>query len=352
MNTDDHGPERAEREELARLLPVPVDRDLRPGRHDHHKDILMQEIDRDGVRSTRPRRLLRPALVLPAAALALAGACAVALLGTGTGARPAARPPAGQDTGAHVLLDRIANAASASDATPVRDDQFVYVRSLQTTNEGAFGGRVKLGAPHQREVWTAQISGPTRERGLLREGGQDVPIEEGVPDGTDPSGHPGTPAGIDRPTYRWLAALPTDPAALLRRLESGIRPVPGQEKAQTVFIRIGDLLQETVLPPRTAAALYQAAARLPGVTRIADAVDAAGRHGIAVAREDAKLGERTEWIFDRSSLAFIGERAQLTRDSARGTAGTPTQASAVLERAVVDAAGQEPKHDPGTQRRA
>jgi hypothetical protein len=201
-------------------------------------------------------------------------------------------------------------------------------------------------------VWTAQISGPTRQYGLIREGGQDVPIEEGVPDGTDPAGHPGTPAGIDRPTYRWLAALPTDPAALLRRLESEIQPVPGQEKAQTVFIRIGDLLQETVLPPRTAAALCQAAARLPGVTRIADAVDAAGRHGIAVAREDEKLGERTEWIFDRSSLAFIGERAQLTRDSARGTAGTPTQASAVLERAVVDAAGQQPKHGPGTQRRA
>ncbi|MFJ5551178.1 hypothetical protein [Streptomyces sp. NPDC093225] len=42
-------------------------------------------------------------------------------------------------------------------------------------------------------------------------------------------------------------------------------------------------------------------------------------------------------------MAFLGERSQLTRDSARGKAGTVTHASAILDRAVVDTRGQEPQ---------
>ncbi|MER8047559.1 CU044_5270 family protein [Streptomyces sp. NPDC094032] len=352
MNTTGHGSPDAEREELAVLLPAPADRDLRPGRHRHYKDVLMQEIDRDlardhardhdrdRARSGGARRFLRPAVALPVTALALAGALGVTLTATDAGPRTPARAQAGQEPRASVLLNRIATVAATSGALTVREDQFVYVRSVQTPNEGAFGGPVKLGAPHEREVWTTQVSGPTREQGLIREYGKDWPIVEGVPDGADPAAHPGRPAGMERPTYQWLAALPTDPEALLRRLESELRPVEGQEEAQTLFLTIGGLLQETVLPPETAAALYQAAARIPGVVEVADAVDAAGRPGLAVAREDKGAGERTEWIFDRSRLAFLGERSRLTRDSARGSAGTVTHASAVLDRAVVDALGE------------
>lgn len=52
MNDRTSGSERAEREELARLLPAPAERDLPLGRHLHHKDTLMRQIDQDRDRVT------------------------------------------------------------------------------------------------------------------------------------------------------------------------------------------------------------------------------------------------------------------------------------------------------------
>lgn len=62
------------------------------------------------------------------------------------------------------------------------------------------------------------------------------------------------------------------------------------EKAQAAFTPIGSFLGETVMPPENAAALHKAAAKIPGVTRKEDAVDAAGRHGVGIARIDKRTG--------------------------------------------------------------
>src|SRR5690242_8145257 len=103
------------REEFARLLPpVPAERDVPSAPYLHHKDRLMQHIDDDQNRTPAPARtvrrgLLRPALLMPAAALALAGALAVTLTAggeSGKGSQP-------RET-ATVLLDRIAGTAAKS----------------------------------------------------------------------------------------------------------------------------------------------------------------------------------------------------------------------------------------------
>ncbi|MEV5606111.1 CU044_5270 family protein [Streptomyces sp. NPDC052299] len=343
------GPTRAEREELARLLPAPAERDLPPGRHLHHKETLMQLIDQDGNRATaRPRpRILRPAVLLPAAGLALGGILFTTLAVTGGDETPRAAATAPVPHRATVLLDRIATVASKSDAVEVADDQYVYVRTLQAENTGAFGGPVKLGRPGEREVWMTQKSGPVIDEGLIHQDGAYYPITVGVPDGEKPVGYP---AGLNRPTYTWLASLPTDPDALLRRLAREItadqdaRNTPADERDpdQDAFEAIGELLRETLMPPRTAAALYKAAARIPGVSVDADAVDAAGRHGIGVARDNERAGWRTAWIFDAKTLAYLGERTYLVRDTSMGRKGTVTNTSAVLERAVVDALREKP----------
>ncbi|WP_086817207.1 hypothetical protein [Streptomyces cacaoi] len=67
-------PERHDdRAELARLLPAPADVELPREQHLRHKELLMHEIDREQTQSARPaRRLLRPALLAPATALAAA----------------------------------------------------------------------------------------------------------------------------------------------------------------------------------------------------------------------------------------------------------------------------------------
>ncbi|KUO13654.1 CU044_5270 family protein [Streptomyces sp. DSM 15324] len=356
--------EHDEREELGRLLPaVPVERGLPAERHSHHKDVLMQLIDQDhrshqdhqdhqDQRSRRPRivpsRLPWPALLAGAVAVALAAGLTV---GVGAGRDAGSAPdraavsgaPGGGSRSAVGTLDRIAAVAMRTDVGPVRDGQFVYVRTRVSENESDWGKPVKPGALHDREVWFSQKQGPLVEYGLIRENGDDFPIRILVPKGSD-----GEAAGIDRPTYAWLASLPTDPGALLRKLYAETPVSEGEDRDQAVFQRIGELVAEQLLPSATAAAIYQATARIPGVTEVADAVDAAGRHGIAIAREDTRMGLRTEWIFDPGTLGYLGERSVLTRTSAMGRAGTVFDTRAVLERAVVDQRGQE----PGERRRA
>ncbi|OQR64972.1 hypothetical protein B6E66_06415 [Streptomyces maremycinicus] len=360
--------ERAELEELARLLPSgSVEQVLPPGRRSHHKDVLMQLIDRDqekrdrqrgeaGVPVRPRRRLARPVLVAGSVAAAAVLALAAGLtVGTGAGrddggtagARSGASGTAGGSRGAVVTLDRIAAVALRTDVEPVGDGQFVYVRSRGAGNEGVFDGPVELGKMHERQVWFSQRQGPVTDVGLIREYGQDWPIEVGVPDGTDPE-DAAVPAGFDRPTYAWLASLPTDPGALLELLYADTPAERGEDRDQEVFGRIGDLIGEQIMPSATAAAFYRATARIPGVTEVADAVDAVGRHGIAIAREDTRHGTRTEWIFDPGTLEYLGVRTVFTRDTERARAGTVSDTSAVLERAVVDKRGEE----PGERRRA
>lgn len=361
-------PSRGEDEaaELARLLPESGEDEweLPPGRHLHHKDVLMQQIDRDTADAQQapalasPRRaLLRPAVLMPAAAsLAVAGILAATLpsgggdgvrdMGAGRGATP----------GATATLDRIATASLKSDTQRVKDSQFVYVRSLVRGNEGELNGRVKLGAPHERQVWFSQDPAPVTDIGMIRESGkgasmpgQDLPIEASAVDGSDDSG--AIPEGPDRPTYDWLASLPTDPDALLKKLYAETRVIEGQEtKAQAVFDRIGDLLAEAIMPPENAAAFYKVVAKLPGVTEVPDAVDAAGRHGIGITLEESSFATRSEWIFDKKTFAYLGSRGYMTKNhkpgGKPGKAGNPEVlygSQAVLERAVVDQRGMEPE---------
>jgi hypothetical protein len=71
---------------------------------------------------------------------------------------------------------------------------------------------------------------------------------------------------------------------------------------------------------------------------VPDTVDAAGRHGVAVAR--AHDGERTEWIFDKSTAHLLGERTVLLEDNAWGRAGTVVTSVALISSGIVDEAGQ------------
>ncbi|MDX3620014.1 CU044_5270 family protein, partial [Streptomyces europaeiscabiei] len=284
---------------------------------------------------TRRPRLPRPALWLPAAALTLAGALTVGLVTTsdsGHGLRQS------DGESAVVLLDRIAEVAERTEVEPVRDDQLVYVKSLTAGAEAKDENSPYVpGKLHEREEWVSQEPGPVKQLALHHEDGHYYPLRELLPPGS-----PGVPAGIDRPTYKWLSALPTDPAELLPELHRLIKPFEGQERSQAVFDKIGELLKASVMPPETAAALYGAAARIPGVTRIEDAVDPAGRRGVGIRRVDGRSAWAIEWIFDRDSLTYLGERSYLTADGPMGDKGTILSETAVLKRAVVDEYRERP----------
>ncbi|MGW1894458.1 CU044_5270 family protein [Streptomyces sp. NPDC002004] len=352
MNADNPPHAGSPRSQAEELLANSGEWDLSPSRQLHCKEVLMQQIDHDHTPSTqaspapRRRRLLRPALIVPVASMALAGALVITFSGGGHSSAPATgATTTAKGNSASVTLDRIAAAAMETDTTPVKDGRFVYVKSLVRGNTGTFDGPVRLGALHRQEVWTSQNPAPITRTGWIRETGKDavMPGEEVPITSTDP-----VPAGIDRPTYKWLASLPTDPGALLEQLYAQTRAEKGESKDQAVFGTIGDLLSSTIMPPANASALYKAVERIPGVTEIPDAVDAAGRHGIGITRVDASSTTRDEWIFDKDTLAYLGGRSYITKDKARGiTADTLYGTDAIMERAVVDRHGQEPAGTDG-----
>jgi hypothetical protein len=317
--------------------------DLPPRRRRALKDALLRRIDAEAAPApaVRAPRLLRPAVVVPACLMAVTATVFTAVTDATDGRAGRADRPAASarhaDAAAVVWLDRAATVSARTDAVPVRDDQYVYVRSLVRSNTGAFGGPVHLSPRHTQEMWLLQKRGRVKHVGALRESGpgaempgRTVPIED----------YGRSAPGVHRPTYAWLAALPTDPDELLALLRGEVRPVEGESVDHAVFGTIGDLLAQTLVPPRTAAALYRVAARLPGVTVTRDTVDAAGRHGVGITLDDGVSATRNEWIFDRTTLAFLGSRSYFT-----GRDGRPDvlfDTSAVLVRAVVDAVGELP----------
>jgi hypothetical protein len=136
--------------------------------------------------------------------------------------------------------------------------------------------------------------------------------------------------GRCNPTYRFAQNLPTDPHTLLSAIQQQLK---GQAGPYWDFQTIGILLYSAP-PPLVTAALYRAAALVPGVTMVPDATDAAGRHGVAVAFSFA--GVRTEWIFCKQTLQYLGSR------DINIASGETLGQTAILQRAFVDHAGQTP----------
>ncbi|MFB7615644.1 CU044_5270 family protein [Kitasatospora sp. NPDC056181] len=363
MNANLSQPHPAEWEETEHLLPS-VERELPAGRHQFHKERLMTRIHEDlrtaaparPARTTRPRSpFLRRAVLLPAAACVLAATIGtgVHLLGPGdatdhgsglaTGPLLTTRIGVADPKGAPQLLDRISLASAAVPGpSPVRENQFVYIGSKSAgTHVRTDHGKSTLVSDelHQRETW----SSPDGTKGWLIERGVTGP--EGITlAGPTETGQAPT-ANLNAPTYNYLATLPTDPDALLRKIYEETRG-KGRTPDQEAFTTIGDLLGGSYPPAALTVALYKAAAKIPGVVTVDDAVDAVGRHGVAVARLDDTSGLRTEWIFDSTTLAFLGERSvQVEGESGENgliKPGTVVFTQAVMTRAIVDRIKEAP----------
>jgi hypothetical protein len=160
------------------------------------------------------------------------------------------------------------------------------------------------------------------------------------------------------------SAVPTDPdgllAAIYRLVEDpACAPIPVGDTVQDRALMLIDGMLQTVMPAEVHAALYQALAKIPGVTVVQDATDAAGRRGVALARAAAIEGPgssgwlRLEIILDRHTHRYLGARHVVTRDhfipdSPSGSKGTWDRRGQVLVSraqlalAVVDAPCQRP----------
>ncbi|UQX02450.1 CU044_5270 family protein [Streptomyces sp. RerS4] len=316
--------------ETLRRLPGVADADLPFAGERRLREHLLSEAVVGARRAGR-----RPFGLVLAAGVAT---CAVALavsLGTGGGGS-GVRPP---EPAAVQLLDRVALTAQEQPAATVRDDQFLYTKTVghsTTLSETKDGGMEAFRTDESAERWVS-VNGSVGT--LVR-----------TADGTsrEPTSSKGNAEpSINGPTYRFLEALPTDPDKLLKLIYADVRVNHGPDSGSTLstdqhaFVAIGDLLRTVNAPPGVSAALYRAAARIPGVVFVPEATDAAGRSGVAVARVDR--GERTEWIFDAATLRLLGERTVALKDSHWARAGEPVTSVAFVGRGVVDEAGERPQ---------
>ncbi|MFD9001817.1 CU044_5270 family protein [Streptomyces sp. NPDC059582] len=309
------------------------ERDLPPGRHRLLKEHLMTET-LGFEDSPRARRAwLRPVLV--AGAVAAVSAVTFTLVAPSGGSGPGAP----RSVGAGALLESAATAAEreGDGFGDARDDQYRYVDKevSNTGTEAAVNGKGAEGvqSPHRVEEWDA-VDGA--RPGLIRTAGR----EESIAPSTQAAGKSdyeyvklwdpaSLPTGADG-MYAWL----TKSTSLLRHGRVLVEPTP--------FMRASELIGSGLLPPKQSAALYRAVARIPGVTVVRHAVDAAGRPGVALAHQEPGLSGREEWIFDQETYRFLGTRFVYTEDRGEHKKGSIGDATVVLRRAVVSRAGQRP----------
>jgi hypothetical protein len=330
--------------------------DLPPARAQRLKVRLITEIraepsrppasGRLSVASPRGRR--RPSRLALGASAAIAGLATVMTVVTITAQQGTAYPPA--SPAAIRLLAKIASAAARQPAPHVRDSQYMYVET-KTAGLSPFHLRMQATArpltrasfPHSRRFLrpvTSQTWIPVAD--VCRTGLARTTLPQGAVfnsrfSAQGPYSKCPSTGSLNDASYRLLQTLPADPRSLLAliyRAERGHGPSPDQE----AFVTIGDLLRDTIPPPDVAAALYRAAALIPGVTLVAHATDAIGRNGVAVAQTAG--GFRSELIFSPKTLQLIGERTGRTGKSAAAVT------TAIISQGFVDYIGQLP---PGTQ---
>jgi hypothetical protein len=127
-------------------------------------------------------------------------------------------------------------------------------------------------------------------------------------------GRVGPKPALNPHDYPALAAMPTDPQALLTFLRAGLEPAadPNLDRSGSLFGLIGYILRENVLPPQQTAALLRAAAQIPGVSEVPGAVTVDGRQAIAVGRVDG--WSREDILLDKDTKEFLGSRSVAVED--------------------------------------
>jgi hypothetical protein len=134
------------------------------------------------------------------------------------------------------------------------------------------------------------------------------------------------------PRLGYLGSLPTDPAAMLRYLYTHSQGQNGPDVE--AFDVAGSLLLDGYVPPAALAALFEAVARIPGVSAARNIPDAAGRRGIAVVM--AHHGMNDYLVFDAGTHEYLGRRQTVTET------GETVWATARLRVGVTDQVGQVP----------
>ncbi|HEY8473511.1 MAG TPA: CU044_5270 family protein [Natronosporangium sp.] len=237
-------------------------------------------------------------------------------------------PPVGASAEAATLLNQAADRAIGSVDPVVGEDEYLRVTTV-AVNRGSFVGQTGVEASWQF-TYTEElfVPGDQAKEWVLRRGPEvpyrpeDAAIAEEV-GGADPPRRGFTERALNgaffgspplgnwgSPTPEFFASLPRDPEELLdqiRTFAADAGPSPDGE----ALVIIADTLRTGFVPADLRAALFQAAALIPGVELVDEQANLNGQVGVAVGRYEPNSGDRQEIIFDPETGMVIGEREVL-----------------------------------------
>ncbi|MEU1389267.1 MULTISPECIES: CU044_5270 family protein [unclassified Nonomuraea] len=325
-------------DELAELndfrSEVPVQEDLRA-----EAERLMAGM------SAPARPGLRRLALRAAVAGGLAAAVGAAVFVVQSPPVPAPAPPMIRTVAAVEVLSRAAERAGSRPELHPGPGQFlVYESRSMDTSEG--DGGIWL-SRSKRTIWLpvegSAVEGVLQEEILAPLPYPGHPLPPAARAEQALAGKPGRPeraADFDdraeflRNDYAYVSKLPTDTEGMRRHLYTQV-PDDGLQDYQA-WNRVGGLLDESYLPAAQRAALFRAAATIPGVVTVKGARDAAGRTGTAAAMVSPN-GVREEYIFDPETYDYLGRRGVVVDAKlADAPVGSVVSSSAQLKVSVAD----------------
>ncbi len=111
--------------------------------------------------------------------------------------------------------------------------------------------------------------------------------------------------GLSFPTEDWKE-LSTDPATLLKQIHQADG---GPDDAGELFVNVGDLLRESDAPPAIRAALYKAAALIPGAQLMGQQTDRLGRTGLGLEFPYPNGKVHLALILNQTTAALMAEES-------------------------------------------
>lgn len=257
----------------------------------------------------------------------------------------------GADPAAARVLESASEATLEFSDPVVGPDQYLLVRTHAVYAGTEFDGDVLTGSQENsvRELyvpgdrtrdWVFIGCGPTVTQifGPKYEARPQRPDYFAIfPAGVAPSGTwGGYSTGDGNGGSHDYGALPRDPKELLQAIYKMNRD-SGESRDGQVLGWMADTLRHGTVPADLRAAIYIAAAEVPGVTIAEEEANLNGMTGVAIGRFESASNTRQDIIIDRATGQFIGER-RVNLDSIAGfPAGTVTESTAVTS-TVVDAA--------------
>jgi hypothetical protein len=248
------------------------------------------------VRRPRPRRIVLAAVTVGVSAAVAAGF----VVATGGTPKPVSYSLAAD------FLNQAAAAVRAQNAPLPQPDQVSYTEQL-TVSPGRQGGI--------REcliTWSPwPLTGRAGGVGGASKCGPGVPAVPSILKELKYVSSPSDPSYL----YPALNTLPTSPAALRAALYAAaarggaVWGLPTVHSANVIVSFLIENLMQEPLSGAVRAALYEMLARMPGLTLVPNAVDAAGRHGTGIVMKWDYLGYgqgTIEVIFAPHTYAVLG----------------------------------------------